>query len=230
MNVSTIYHGSDGEATKLLYETLATLPNGRAMHGLIAMNLLRAQKASARAKVYRGGVRGQGSYKGMAYAKKNWSLAQLCDALIKAESLPVNARACTPENIDYWRRWSASARRVRELFVSESDMTAANARQLLDTRAEPPPFTSTWGWREDAGQEFHKWVLYVELPTGQVSFHSAAPLTAHRYASEWDGAGFSETRIIAYAQAVLDGRRPTLLHPPTPPPKITSEQQMALFG
>jgi hypothetical protein len=73
----------------------------------------------------------------------------------------------------------------------------------------------------------------IELPTGQVSFHSATPLTAHRYAGEWDGAGMSETRIIAYAQAVLEGRRPTFIAPPPKPVipfEITATQQCELFG
>lgn len=30
----------------------------------------------------------------------------------------------------------------------------------------------TWGWRRDPAVTFNPWVLYVELPTGQVSFHS----------------------------------------------------------
>lgn len=29
-----------------------------------------------------------------------------------------------------------------------------------------------WGWQNDAQQERHKWVIYVLLPTGQVSFHT----------------------------------------------------------
>lgn len=45
------------------------------------MNLLRAQKASARAKVYRGGVRGVGSFRRMAYERKSWSMQNLCGVL-----------------------------------------------------------------------------------------------------------------------------------------------------
>lgn len=73
----SVYEGSDGEATKALYDSLRQL--GPA--GLVALDLFRAQKASARAKVYRGGERGRGSYRSMAYEKKGWALDNLCKVL-----------------------------------------------------------------------------------------------------------------------------------------------------
>src|SRR5688500_5593290 len=33
-------------------------------------------------------------------------------------------------------------------------------------------FGIRWGWSEDAAQEYHRQVLYAELPTAQVSFHT----------------------------------------------------------
>ena len=146
MAVIEIYEGSDAEATKALYERLETI----GPDGMIAMNLFRAQKASARAKVYRGGIRGRGSFKSMAYEKKGWSLEQLCAALAKAEL--------------------------------------------------------AWGWKRDAAQTFHQWVLYVDLPTGQVSFHAGAPISENRYTGEWDGAHLSAERIIRFVEDLLAGR------------------------
>lgn len=67
-----------------------------------------------------------------------------------------------------------------------------------------------WGWKEDPTQEFHKWVLYVDLPTGQVSFHAAAPLAKLRYHGEWDGQHISARRIVAYVDHVLNGTTPVL--------------------
>src|SRR5262245_49999554 len=62
----SIYSGSDGAASRALYDRLeACGPAGR-----LARDLFRAAKASERAKVYRGGERGRGSYKGMAYDRK----------------------------------------------------------------------------------------------------------------------------------------------------------------
>ena len=43
-----------------------------------------------------------------------------------------------------------------------------------------------WGWAEDPDQAFHKWVLYVDLPTGQVSFHTAERGEGPDYPDKWD--------------------------------------------
>ena len=67
-----VYTGSDGDATKALYERLKAF--GPA--GIVATNLFRACKASERAKQYRGG-----GYRGMAYDKKSWSIGNLSAAL-----------------------------------------------------------------------------------------------------------------------------------------------------
>lgn len=72
IEVMQVYEGSNGDATKALYERLKEF--GPA--GIVATNLFRACKASERAKKYRGG-----GYRGMAYEKKDWSLGNLCDAL-----------------------------------------------------------------------------------------------------------------------------------------------------
>jgi hypothetical protein len=77
--VLSIYEASDGEATKALYENLSAF--GPA--GEVAKNLFRAQKASARAKVYRGGERGRGSFRSMAYDRKGWALDNLCAVLVE---------------------------------------------------------------------------------------------------------------------------------------------------
>jgi hypothetical protein len=146
LEVARIYAGSNGEETKQLYARLE--PLGPA--GVIAMNLFRAQKASSRAKVYRGGIRGRGSFRSMAYEKKNWSLQQLCQSLSGSELV--------------------------------------------------------FGWKRDPAAAFHEWVLYVELPNGQVSFHSATALTEHRYQGDWDGMHLSAERIIHFVSHVLSSR------------------------
>jgi hypothetical protein len=76
-----VYEGSDGELTKIYYESLCR----RGPLGFVAMNLFRAQKCSARAKLYRGR-----RFKDAAYERKDWSLGLLCDALVKhAEGLDI---------------------------------------------------------------------------------------------------------------------------------------------
>jgi hypothetical protein len=85
--------------------------------------------------VYRGGVRGQGSFKGMAYDRKEWAIGNL------GKILDAHAQACG----------------IR------------------------------WGWGVDREQTFHNIVLYVDLPTGQVSFHTARRGLGPEYAGKWDG-------------------------------------------
>lgn len=78
VEVTRIYEGSSGGETIGLYGRLAA----RGPAGAVAMNLLRAQKASERAKKYRGG-NSHGSYRSQAYAKKQWSLGELAKVLIE---------------------------------------------------------------------------------------------------------------------------------------------------
>lgn len=152
MRAIEVYRRSDGEATRAYYAQLA-LAGPR---GVIAVNLFRAQKCSARAKVYRGGIAGQGSYKRMAYDRKSWSMDQLCAAL---------------------------AQHGAALGMG-------------------------WGWKRDPATLFggsESWVLYVELPQGQVSFHSPSRGAGPEYAGEWDGMKASELRILQFCDAVGDG-------------------------
>lgn len=76
--VEAAFFGSDADVTRALY--LRMLERGPI--GAIAVNLLRAMKASSRAKEYRGrdGARGP-SYRRLAYDKKSWAVSELCSAL-----------------------------------------------------------------------------------------------------------------------------------------------------
>ncbi len=143
--VLAVYNGSDGDATKALYAYLEQLgPLGN-----VAVNLFRAQKNSARAKVYRG--RG---YRDAAYGRKQWAMDNL------ATALSAHADECS----------------IR------------------------------WGWGNDPTQPFHKAVLYVDLPTGQVSFHAQDRGAGPDYPGEWDGrTGQSPDRIIRFVARVLQG-------------------------
>lgn len=146
--VLAVYEGSDGDATKALYAELEQLGPS----GIIAAFLLRAQKNSSRAKVYR--RRGN---RDAAYDRKEWAIDQL------VRTLRSHAGACS----------------IR------------------------------WGWGADPEQPVHKAVLYVDLPTGQVSFHTQHRVTAQRgdgpdYPGEWDGIkGQSPDRVIRFATRVL---------------------------
>ena len=73
----SVYQASDGALTVAFYRRLCACGNV----GRIAMNLMRAQKTSSRAKKYHG--RG---YRQASYETKNYSLGQLCLALMADDS------------------------------------------------------------------------------------------------------------------------------------------------
>lgn len=61
-----------------------------------------------------------------------------------------------------------------------------------------------WGWGRDENQVRHDAVLYVELPRGQVSFHTEARGMGPDFAGVWDGVrGQGATRICYFAEMVL---------------------------
>lgn len=152
MTPKAIYDGSNGEASKALYDRLEQL----GPVGVVALNLFRAQKCSARAKKYRGGIRGKGSYKDMAYDRKQWSMGNLCQVLGEhAEALGI-----------------------------------------------------TWGWKVDSAQSYHCWVLYVEIPTGQVSFHTDRRGHGPDYPGDWDGQrDVCAGRICDWCERLLEHER-----------------------
>jgi len=151
MRAREVFDGSDAQATKAYYAALEK----RGPAGDVAANLFRAQKSSTRAKRYRGGIRGVGSYSSLAYSVKEQSLENVCKAL------------------------AAYGRRLKIGF----------------------------GWKQDAGVLFDgqaSWVLYVDLPNGQVSFHSPKRFSAQNYRGTWDGQRRSEERILAFCDSVFD--------------------------
>lgn len=144
--VAGIYRGSNGEATRALYAELQQL----GPVGIIGLNLFRAQKCSARAKAYRGS-----GYKADAYARKQWSMDNLAQAM------------------------------------------------LDHSAAVPWP----WGWQLDPDQPFHNQVLYIEIPTGQVSFHTDRRGLGPDYPGTWDGMrDVAAGRIISWVAQLLDGK------------------------
>lgn len=154
MKAIEVYQGSDGAVTTAYYKDLEKL----GPIGVVAMNLFRAQKCSARAKLYRGGIRGKGSYKSMAYERKAWSMEKLSEVLVEHGA---------------------------KLAIR-------------------------WGWKQDPNVLFgeqESWVLYVDLPQGQVSFHNRVKYAGQIYPSEWDGFRASCDRILAFCDWVKANAR-----------------------
>ena len=80
LEISLVYNGSNGDATRALYAKLEKV----GPLGVVALNLFRAPKTSSRAKLYRG--RG---YKDAAYDTKTWSLDNLVRVLIAQDDLGI---------------------------------------------------------------------------------------------------------------------------------------------
>lgn len=151
-DIEAVYKGSNGEATKAFYAQIET----KGGVGILAVNLFRACKASERAKLYRGRARGRGSYRSMAYEKKEWSIGNLCEAL-------------TEDAVGISWGWGVD--------------------QALRDRDDP-----------------HHHVLYIDLPTGQVSFHTGSRLAGPDYAKGWDGVrGASAERICRWIAEMTGG-------------------------
>lgn len=63
----------------------------------------------------------------------------------------------------------------------------------------------TWGWKKDSVVVFGdepSYVLYVDLPEGQCSFHSPMRGEGPDYPGEWDGLQASCARILAFCDRV----------------------------
>ncbi len=153
LNAWTVYEGSNGAETRSYCCSLEKT----GQLGKIAAQLFRTQKASARAKVYRGGIRTKShdkiSYSDLAYMRKGECMSKLCE--------------------------------------------------LLDAT----PCSLRWGWGRDAKQKFASHVLYVDLPQGQVSFHSLERYCGPDYPDSWDGEHQSEERILRFCDQVARGKR-----------------------
>lgn len=66
----------------------------------------------------------------------------------------------------------------------------------------PSALPFPWGWQQDPKTPGFEWVLYVELPTGQCSFHSAERLGGPDFAGVWDGQKTSAENIIAFCESL----------------------------
>jgi hypothetical protein len=60
-----------------------------------------------------------------------------------------------------------------------------------------------FGWKRDPSCPGFEWVLYIDLPHGQVSFHSPNRGAGPDYPGEFDGEHKSEERILAFCDNVM---------------------------
>lgn len=119
---------------------------------------------------------------------------QIATALFRAQKRSSRAK-------DYRRgKFRRAAYDVKSWSMSE-------ACRLLNMHAFP--MNIKWGWKEDPAVIFGErasWVLYVDLPSGQVSFHNPERGPGPDYRGEWDGCkGLSAERIALFCAEVLEG-------------------------
>lgn len=83
---------------------------------------------------------------------------------------------------------------------------------LCKAVAECGEAIASWGWGVDERQPYHCHVLYIDLPTGQVSFHTETRGEGPDYSKGWDGIpGQSADRILRWIGRLLDGHPQTEL-------------------
>jgi hypothetical protein len=90
-----------------------------------------------------------------------------------------------------------------------------------------------WGWGDDPKEPVHSAVLYIDLPQGQVSFHTYPGAMGPKYEKPLDGVhGASETRVCRYVAQILSGEpppEPETARAPRSDPSPPAEQ-IALFA
>ena len=64
------------------------------------------------------------------------------------------------------------------------------------------PSAPVWGWKRDPKTPGYEWVLYVELPTGQCSFHSPERLDGPDFNGEWRAGKGSEATILEFCDSI----------------------------
>ena len=114
-------------------------------------------------------------------------------------------------------------RRFKRAAYDTKSWSLANLCEILEKHGAEVGFR--YGWKQDTTVVFGEdpsWVLYVDLPTGQVSFHSPTRGKGPEYAGEWDGVpGVSGGRIVGFVQSVYERKVPDR-QPIAPDPRQAS--------
>ncbi len=146
MTAEEVYQENNAPTTRLLFSRLKKLGS----LGLLAVELLRAQKNSDRGKLQGYKKSKVFNYSGVSYGRKAKALSNI-------------------------------------------------ARILLENN-----LGIKWGWGEDPAEFKIPWVLYLELPTGQVSFHNRKRYEGPDYEGQWDKKNASCERILEFCDRLLE--------------------------
>jgi len=94
----------------------------------------------------------------------------------------------------------AKAYRGKRFRYASYDVKNYSIQQLCQSLGKHLP----WGWKRDPYTPGFEWVLYVDLPTGQVSFHSGSRLAGPDYHGDWDGQKCSTERVLKFCNQVTE--------------------------
>lgn len=92
---------------------------------------------------------------------------------------------------------SYRARKFTRAAYDVKNWSLSEVCRLLSTEKH----AMNWGWKRDTRTVGYEWVLYVELPQGQVSFHSPDRGVGPDYQGEWNNAEKCVERIIRFCDA-----------------------------
>jgi len=127
------------------------------------------------------------------YAKLNaiGPLGKVATAVFRAQKCSLRAKAYNK------RAWKNDAYSRKQWSVDELE-------KIL--RLHQDELKINYGWKQDPNVLFDggpSWVFYVDLPTGQVSFHCPNKGYGLTYSGEWDGIkGASTGRVLAFCDSV----------------------------
>jgi hypothetical protein len=125
------------------------------------------------------------------FSGENGELAILLFRAIKASS-----------RAKVYRGKSDTGESYRSLAYNKKGDTLKQLAEFLDNAGCG---SSVFGWKIDEHAEHqNRWVFYVELSTGQVSFHSPTRHQGPTFDGSWDRSGESEERIIRFCEEVLE--------------------------
>lgn len=91
---------------------------------------------------------------------------------------------------------------------ARKDWSIRNLAGALQVERARQPLNLGWGWAVDADMrergDPHHHILYVDLPTGQVSFHVGARYDGPDFAGQWDGErGAGAMRVCRFVAEVF---------------------------
>ena len=125
---------------------------------------------------------------------------ELADLLFEAERTDLNAGVCRTTPACSWtsrhrRKWDRWIRALKAL-VSFLDRSASQ-------------LGIHWGWQEHENQTGPFWVVFIDLPTGQVFYSAPERLTDHQYEGSMEWSESNEIPIFEFCEEILAKARPS---------------------